>query len=96
MDSVSAKTSLAIARDVTSAAVRDRWFRIISIGRMSILLRQFVPERGKIMPRRISGISAKDQRRVATGDQTCKLDGNAAVCCGLTNQLSVVRLSSWS
>ena len=29
------------------------------------LLRQFVPERGKIMPRRISGISAKDQRRVA-------------------------------
>lgn len=28
-------------------------------------LRQFVPERGKIMPRRISGISAKDQRRVA-------------------------------
>ena len=30
------------------------------------LLRQFVPERGKIMPRRISGISAKDQRRVAT------------------------------
>ncbi len=30
------------------------------------LLRQFVPERGKIMPRRISGISAKDQRRIAT------------------------------
>ncbi len=29
------------------------------------LLRQFVPERGKIMPRRISGISAKDQRRLA-------------------------------
>lgn len=29
-------------------------------------LRQFIPERGKIMPRRISGISAKDQRRVAT------------------------------
>ncbi|MBK6748754.1 MAG: 30S ribosomal protein S18 [Pyrinomonadaceae bacterium] len=29
-------------------------------------LRQFVPERGKIMPRRISGISAKDQRRLAT------------------------------
>ena len=28
-------------------------------------LRQFVPERGKIMPRRISGISAKDQRRIA-------------------------------
>lgn len=28
-------------------------------------LRQFVPERGKIMPRRISGISAKDQRRLA-------------------------------
>jgi small subunit ribosomal protein S18 len=28
-------------------------------------LRQFVPERGKIMPRRISGITAKDQRRVS-------------------------------
>jgi small subunit ribosomal protein S18 len=28
-------------------------------------LKQFVPERGKIMPRRISGISAKDQRRIA-------------------------------
>ncbi|MEP7038911.1 MAG: 30S ribosomal protein S18 [Acidobacteriota bacterium] len=27
-------------------------------------LRRFIPERGKIMPRRISGISAKDQRRV--------------------------------
>ncbi len=29
-------------------------------------LGQFVPERGKIMPRRISGISAKDQRRIST------------------------------
>ena len=29
-------------------------------------LRKFTTERGKIMPRRISGISAKDQRRVAT------------------------------
>jgi small subunit ribosomal protein S18 len=29
-------------------------------------LRQFIPERGKIMPRRISGITAKDQRRLAT------------------------------
>lgn len=28
-------------------------------------LGQFVPERGKIMPRRISGITAKDQRRLA-------------------------------
>ena len=28
-------------------------------------LRNFIPERGKIMPRRISGISAKDQRRIA-------------------------------
>ncbi len=27
-------------------------------------LKRFIPERGKIMPRRISGISAKDQRRV--------------------------------
>ena len=29
-------------------------------------LGQIVPERGKIMPRRISGISAKDQRRIST------------------------------
>ena len=28
-------------------------------------LRRFIPERGKILPRRISGISAKDQRRIA-------------------------------
>lgn len=28
-------------------------------------LRRFTPERGKIMPRRISNISAKDQRRVS-------------------------------
>lgn len=28
-------------------------------------LRRFVPERGKIMPRRISGLSAKDQRRLS-------------------------------
>lgn len=28
-------------------------------------LKKFVPERGKIMPRRISGVSAKDQRRIA-------------------------------
>ncbi len=28
-------------------------------------LRRFIPERGKIMPRRISQISAKDQRRLA-------------------------------
>jgi small subunit ribosomal protein S18 len=28
-------------------------------------LKNFIPERGKIMPRRISGISAKDQRRIA-------------------------------
>ncbi|MBX3292445.1 MAG: 30S ribosomal protein S18 [Acidobacteria bacterium] len=29
------------------------------------LLKQFIPERGKIMPRRISGITARDQRRLA-------------------------------
>ena len=29
------------------------------------LLAKFIPERGKIMPRRISGVSAKDQRRLA-------------------------------
>jgi small subunit ribosomal protein S18 len=28
-------------------------------------LKKFVPERGKIMPRRISQVSAKDQRRIA-------------------------------
>jgi len=28
-------------------------------------LRRFIPERGKILPRRISQVSAKDQRRVA-------------------------------
>lgn len=28
-------------------------------------LRRFVPERGKIMPRRISGVTAKDQRRIS-------------------------------
>lgn len=28
-------------------------------------LKRFIPERGKILPRRISGISAKDQRRIA-------------------------------
>lgn len=28
-------------------------------------LKKFVPERGKIMPRRISGVSAKDQRRIS-------------------------------
>jgi len=28
-------------------------------------LRQFVPERGKIMPSRSAGISARDQRRLA-------------------------------
>ena len=28
-------------------------------------LRRFIPERGKIMPRRISGVTAKDQRRIS-------------------------------
>ena len=28
-------------------------------------LSRFIPERGKILPRRISGVSAKDQRRLA-------------------------------
>ena len=36
-------------------------------------LRQFVPERGKIMPRRISGISAKDQRRLATAIKRARM-----------------------
>ena len=36
-------------------------------------LRQFVPERGKIMPRRISGISAKDQRRLSTAIKRARM-----------------------
>lgn len=28
-------------------------------------LKRFIPERGKILPRRISGVTAKDQRRIA-------------------------------
>lgn len=28
-------------------------------------LQRYIPERGKILPRRISGVSAKDQRRIA-------------------------------
>ncbi|MBL8149303.1 MAG: 30S ribosomal protein S18 [Blastocatellia bacterium] len=30
------------------------------------LLRQFIPERGKILPRRISGVSAQHQRMLMT------------------------------
>ena len=33
----------------------------------SDFLGRFIPERGKIMPRRISGVTAKDQRRLARG-----------------------------
>ena len=33
------------------------------------LLRQFIPERAKILPRRISGNSARHQRMLAEGDQ---------------------------
>ena len=51
-----AKTLLAIVRAAISVDVD--WKDVD-------YLRQFVPERGKIMPRRISGISAKDQRRIA-------------------------------
>ncbi len=36
-------------------------------------LRQFLPERGKIMPRRISGITAKDQRRIATAIKRARI-----------------------
>lgn len=36
-------------------------------------LRQFIPERGKIMPRRISGVSAKDQRRIATAIKRARI-----------------------
>ncbi|MFN2413071.1 MAG: 30S ribosomal protein S18 [Pyrinomonadaceae bacterium] len=38
-------------------------------------LRQFVPERGKIMPRRISGITAKDQRRISTAIKRARMMG---------------------
>jgi small subunit ribosomal protein S18 len=37
------------------------------------LLRQFVSERGKIVPRRISGLSAKRQREVATAIQRARM-----------------------
>jgi ribosomal protein S18 len=43
-------------------------------------LRRFIPERGKIMPRRISGVTAKDQRRICTSDQTRAFNGFNAVC----------------
>lgn len=36
-------------------------------------LKRFIPERGKIMPRRISGISAKDQRRVERAIKRARL-----------------------
>lgn len=36
-------------------------------------LRQFIPERGKIMPRRISGITAKDQRRIAAAIKRARI-----------------------
>ena len=42
-------------------------------------LRRFIPERGKIMPRRISGVSAKDQRRIGESYQTRALNGFDAV-----------------
>ncbi|MFT7626016.1 MAG: small subunit ribosomal protein S18 [Myxococcota bacterium] len=31
-----------------------------------VLLRRFISERGKIVPRRISGLTAKNQRKLAT------------------------------
>jgi len=36
-------------------------------------LRRFTPERGKIMPRRISGVTAKDQRRVERAIKRARL-----------------------
>jgi small subunit ribosomal protein S18 len=36
-------------------------------------LKQFIPERGKITPRRISGVSAKDQRRIATAIKRARI-----------------------
>ena len=40
-------------------------------------LSQFVPERGKIMARRISGITAKDQRRISTAIKRAR---SMAIC----------------
>lgn len=36
-------------------------------------LKRFIPERGKIMPRRISGVTAKDQRRVERAIKRARL-----------------------
>ncbi len=36
-------------------------------------LRRFTPERGKIMPRRISGVTARDQRRVERAIKRARL-----------------------
>jgi len=36
-------------------------------------LKRFIPEGGKIMPRRISGVTAKDQRRVARAIKRARL-----------------------
>lgn len=37
------------------------------------LLRQFVTERGKIMPRRLTGTCAKHQRKVASAVKTARI-----------------------
>ncbi|ADR18430.1 30S ribosomal protein S18 [Calditerrivibrio nitroreducens] len=39
----------------------------------SVLLRQFVTERGKILPRRLTGTCTKHQRRLATAIKTARI-----------------------
>jgi small subunit ribosomal protein S18 len=38
-------------------------------------LKRFIPERGKIMPRRISGVTAKEQRKIATAIKRARYMG---------------------
>ena len=42
-------------------------------------LNQYVPERGKIMPRRISGVCSRHQRRLKPGHQDRSAPGLAAL-----------------
>ncbi len=39
----------------------------------SILLRQFITERGKILPRRLTGTCTKHQRRLASAIKTARI-----------------------
>ena len=39
------------------------------------LLKRFIPERGKILPRRVTGTSAKNQRKVANAIKRARIMG---------------------